>query len=111
SSYDLYHQAIVTHGLVDPYCDNDEYRRIQQPSVDVNGDGPGDAARPLVKPPLDLLVQRFHLDHVRDGETAARPEDAERLPDHGSLVLRQVDDAVGDHHVHRPVKQRHLLNG
>ncbi|MPN22747.1 hypothetical protein SDC9_170130 [bioreactor metagenome] len=49
-------------------------------------------------------------DDIGDADAPAWGEDAEHLGEDGGLVGRQVDDAVGDHHAHRPVRQRHVLD-
>jgi len=55
--------------------------------------------------------QRPELDHVRDGQPAARLEDPEGLADHRALVLGKVDDAVGHDDVDRMVRKGDLLDG
>src|SRR5690625_542771 len=50
-------------------------------------------------------------DDIGDPDTATRREDAEHLGKDGGLVGGEVDDAVGDHHTHRPVRKRYVLDG
>ena len=49
-------------------------------------------------------------DDVADPDAPARLEDPPDLGQHGRLVDRQVDHAVGDHHVDRVRGQRNLLD-
>src|SRR5207244_2678756 len=80
-------------------------------AIRIDGDRPGDAAGPGIESPLYLGGELPELDHVGDREPAAWLEHPERLADHGALVLREIDDTVGDDHVDRGIGQRHLLDG
>src|SRR5918998_2828055 len=63
---------------------------------------------------LEHLVGELGLgaeeDYVRDGEASSRPKDPVGLGDDLRLVRREVDDAVGDHHIDVLVWQRHVLD-
>ena len=48
--------------------------------------------------------------HVGDTDPPAGDQDAKHLREHGGLVGRQVDHAVGDHHIHRRIRQRQGLD-
>src|SRR5699024_414301 len=50
-------------------------------------------------------------DDIGNPDTATRREDAEHLGKDGGLVGGEVDDAVVDHHTHRPVRKRYVLDG
>jgi hypothetical protein len=65
------------------------------------GEGAGDAAHPGA--PLGPILRRQLVlgDDVGDADAAAGLEDPEGLGEHRRLVGRQVDDAVGDHHIDR----------
>ena len=52
---------------------------------------------------LEALRQLLRAHNVRDGHAPARLEHPEGLAANGRLIRRQVDDAVGDHHVGRRV--------
>src|SRR5215217_3167912 len=85
----------------------------QQPLVLVLLQSPRDASAPCLHAPNQFgrepaLVTQEH--HVRDGEPAPRLEDPQRLGDHLWLVRREVDDAVGAHHVHVILWQRYVLD-
>ena len=49
---------------------------------------------------------RVFGDDVADPDAPARLEDSRDLGQHGRLVDRQVDDAVGDHDIDRVCRQR-----
>src|SRR5438105_4283695 len=49
-------------------------------------------------------------DDIRHGEPAARSENAEGLAQHLTLIDREVDHAVRDDHVHRPIRERDVLD-
>ena len=70
----------------------------------------GDAADPELHARPDL-GRHLAPDHdVGHREPAARLEHPERFGDHLPLVGREVDDAVGDDHVHRVVGERDGLD-
>ena len=50
-------------------------------------------------------------DDVTDPDPSAAPQDAGDLGEHGVLVGREDDDAVGDHDVDRAVVERDVLDG
>src|SRR4030095_2375931 len=74
------------------------------------GEGPGDAAD--VAAPLGPLgrAQAVLGDDVADAKSPAGLEHAEGLGEYRRLVDRQVDHAVGDHHVDGLGRQRDRLD-
>jgi hypothetical protein len=72
--------------------------------------GAGDAADVLLHVTARGGVHVRVGDHVRDGEAAARLEDAGGFADHAALVRREVDDAVGDHDVDARVRERDVFD-
>jgi hypothetical protein len=89
---------------------------INEPGHREQGLVVGDGQRPghAADPPLDLgtaiRIDALVGDGVADAEPAAGLEHSEGLGQHCGLVVGQVDHAVGDHHVHRPVRQRDVLD-
>src|SRR5256885_285296 len=75
------------------------------------GERAGDAAGPLPHVAARGFVHLRIGDHVGHRESAARPEDAKALTEDARLVAGEVDDAVGDDHVNRLVRQWDLLDG
>ena len=74
------------------------------------GQGAGDAAGPLLHVAPGRLVHVRIGDHVADGEATTGLEHPSRLAKDSGLVPGEVDHAVGDDHVHRGVRKRHLLD-
>src|SRR5438105_15005161 len=104
------HSRLVLGG-VDLEVDIGEPGGDQRVPIFINRDRARDAARPLVQGLLDGRLEWLELDHVGDGETAARPQYPERLLDHSALVLGEVDDAVGDDYIDGCVRQRDAFDG
>jgi hypothetical protein len=69
----------------------------------------GDAAGPRSHVGFGLLVHVGVGDHVRDGEPPTGPQHPSGLGEHLGLIAREVDHAVGDHHVDAGVGERQLL--
>src|SRR5215212_242675 len=106
-------RELLLVGVGDLHRDFLEARLPQQPLVLVLLQSSRDASAPCLHAPNQFgrepaLVTQEH--HVRDGEPASRLEDPQRLGDHLWLVRREVDDAVGDHHVHVILWQRYVLD-
>lgn len=70
---------------------------------------PRDAPGPERHVLLCCLVQIWIGHHIGDGKTATGPKHSGRLGQDCALVSGQVDDAVGDDHVHAAVLQRDRL--
>lgn len=66
-----------------------------------------------IRPTLSAVSRRqvVFCDDVGNAYTSARHQDPEHLGQHGRLVGRQVDHAVGDHHIYCTVRQRDVLDG
>ena len=73
-------------------------------------EGAGHAADPQLHVLLDRVGHVPADHHVRDGEAAAGLEHTERLAQHAVLVAGEVDDAIGNDHVDRVVRQRDVLD-
>ena len=73
------------------------------------GQRAGDAARVGGHVRARGLVHALVGDHVGDREAPAGAQHARRLGEHALLVAREVDHAVGDHHVHGGVRERDVL--
>ena len=71
---------------------------------------PGDAAGPEQHVSPNLLRNRPTGHDIGDSEPAARLQNAERLAQHAILVGGQVDNAVGNDHVDRVVRQRDVFD-
>src|SRR4051812_3223239 len=77
----------------DDELDAGEAGRSQLPAIFALFERAGDATGPTREVFLHVGGDRRTLGgHVADGEAPARPEDAERLAQHGVLVGREVDD-------------------
>src|SRR2546423_10596762 len=111
SAADLAVHTRLVLGGVDLEVDIGEPGGDERIPILINRDGARDAARPLVQGLLDRRLEWLELDHVGDGETAPRPQNPERLLDDSALVLREVDDAVGDDDIDGRVRQRDAFDG
>ena len=88
---------------------SDEAGRLE-PVLDRTGRRrPGDAAAQQRLVGGEIGRQRADVHHIGDRQPPTRLQHAERLAEHLRLVRHQVDHAVGDDHVARPVGDRQML--